>query len=693
VENRTCRLPETGSPGALAVTEAFPALDFTAPLWVGHAGDGTRRLFVAEQGGFIRSFDARQNAADATDVFLRVDTRANGELGLLGLAFHPDHAENGLFYVFSSRENPTRSRLSEFRRIPGDPPAADPASERILLEFEKPFGNHNGGDLHFGPDGFLYVSVGDGGSAGDPQNHAQRPETLLGSILRIDVDRRDPGLPYAVPPDNPFAGCTPDCGPLGAARPEVWAYGLRNPWRMSFDAATGRLWAGDVGQGAWEEVDLIRRGQNYGWRVLEGTHCYEAPDCDATGKTPPVYEYPRAEGQSIIGGRVYRGGDFPELWGAYIFGDNRSGRIWSLREADGVAREVTLLADTDLSITSFGVDPDDTLYLTAYTQRRSLWRLARPDAMPAPGALPARLSDTGCFEDVSTHALAPGVVPYDVQSPLYSDGASKRRAFALPEGGRFTDRAGQSWDAPVGTVVLKTFEFPTADGGVQRVETRLLARGAEGWQGYSYRWTADQTDAELLPGAAEALLDTPEGPLVWTFPSRAQCDACHTAAAGGLIGVTTEQLNRPADRPGGRPAQLTALAGAGYVDLPAPADALPRLADPADPAFAPEARATAWLAANCAHCHRPGANGNTRLDLRAEIPLPDRNLCDAPPLQGDLGLPGASLLSPGDPDASLLLTRLSTRGPGGMPPLATRRVDPLGEAVVRAYVEGLDACD
>ncbi|MCK6574576.1 PQQ-dependent sugar dehydrogenase [Myxococcota bacterium] len=512
VENRTCRIPDAGPAGPLTVSEAFPALDFTAPLWIGHAGTGERRLFVAEQGGLIRSFEPREDA-DATDVFLRVDTRANGELGLLGLAFHPNHAENGLFYVFSSRENPTRSRISEFRRIPGDPPVADPDSERVLLEFEKPFGNHNGGDLHFGPDGYLYVAVGDGGSAGDPQNHAQRPETLLGSILRIDVDRRDPGLEYAVPADNPFAGCTPDCGALGPARPEVWAYGLRNPWRMSFDPPTGRLFAGDVGQGAWEEVDLIRGGENYGWRRLEGNDCYEAADCDPTGTTLPVHAYPRAEGQSIIGGRVYRGGAFPELWGAYIFGDNRSGRLWALREVDGRAENVTLLADTDLQLTSFGVDTDETLYLTAYNARRSLFRLARPADAPPVAPLPQRLSETGCFADVAAHAPAPGVVPYAVTSALYSDGALEYRAFALPEGGRFVFRDGQSWDAPNGSVVLKTFAFATPEGGERRVETRVMARGADGWQGYSYRWRADQSDADLLPGAEDALVEGPDSPI------------------------------------------------------------------------------------------------------------------------------------------------------------------------------------
>jgi uncharacterized repeat protein (TIGR03806 family) len=695
IENRTCRFPPAPPAGPLTVAEAFPALDFTAPVWLGHAGTGERRLFVAQQGGLILSFEPHEDA-DAADVFLRVETRANGELGLLGLAFHPNHAENGLFYVFSSRENPTRSRLSEFRRLPGGgPPIADPASERVLLEFEKPFGNHNGGDLHFGPDGYLYVAIGDGGSAGDPQNHAQRPETLLGSILRIDVDRRDPGLEYAVPADNPFAACSPACGALGAARPEIWAYGLRNPWRMSFDAPTGRLFAGDVGQNAWEEVDLIRRGENYGWRRLEGNHCFEAPDCDPAGTTPPVHEYPRAEGQSIIGGRVYRGGAFPELWGAYVFGDHRSGRLWALREVDGRAQDVTLLADTDLQLTSFGVDTDETLYLTAYTPGRSLWRLARPADAPPAEPLPARLSDTGCFSDAGTHALAPGVIPYGVQSPLFSDGALKRRAFALPEGGQFEYRDGQSWDAPVGTVVLKTFGFPTPEGIERRVETRVMVRWPEGWVGYTYRWRADQSDADLLPGAAEVDVDTPDGPLSWTFPSRAQCDACHTRAAGGLIGLSTAQLNGDFVYPSGRAPQLAALAEAGYVVLPAAPQALDRRVDPTDANAPIAARAEAWLDAQCAHCHRPGANANTALDLRAETPGAARGLCDVTPLQGDLGLAGAPLVAPGDPDGSVLVARLTAPGPGRMPPLGTRRVDPTGEALVRAWIASLGAqgCD
>jgi uncharacterized repeat protein (TIGR03806 family) len=691
VENETCRLPAQPPLGAMRTIEVFPALDFESPLWFGHAGDASGWLYVAEQDGDIYTFEDRDDVA-AASLFLHVNATLNGEMGLLGLAFHPNYAANGLLYAFYSVGNPVRSRLVEFRRSEADPHQADPASERLLLEVPKPFTNHNGGDIHFGPDGMLYVGFGDGGSAGDPRNNAQDPTTFLGSFIRIDVDRREDPRPYGIPPDNPFVACTPNCGALGAVLPETWAYGLRNPWRWSFDRTTGVLWAGDVGQGAWEEIDQIRPGENYGWRLWEGNHCYDAAACDPAGMTMPVHDYPHADGVAVIGGHVYRGSEFPELWGAYVFGDNNNGRIWALREENGVAREVALLADTSMRISSFGVDEDDRLHIVGYNVRHSLWRLERPLDAPPAVDFPQRLSQTGCFTDTATHTYAPGVVPYGVNSPLWSDGAGKPRAFALPPGERFAYREGMSWEAPVGTVTLKTFTLPDANGAERRVETRLLTRQADGWQGFSYRWNEGQDDAELLPEGRTEAFETPDGLRMWSYPSRAQCDTCHTAAAGNLLGLTTAQLNGDFDYPGGAANQLAALHDAGYVDLPAHPEALPRLARPDDPAAPLEDRARAWLAANCSHCHRPGANGNTRFDARPETPFGQTALCDAVPLQGDLGIADARLLAPGAPERSVLHARMASLGVERMPPLATTVVDPLGEDVLRRWITEMAAC-
>lgn len=352
------------------VVRAFPNLSFERPVDLQNAGDGTNRLFVLEQAGRILVFPNDPGAVSAS-VLLDIRDRVNdggNEEGLLGLAFHPEYETNGYFYVYYSVSDPRRSRLARFSVSSGNANAADPASEAVLLEVDQPYSNHNGGQISFGPDGFLYVALGDGGSGGDPQENGQNRSTLLGKILRIDVDR----APYGIPSDNPFAGNTQ------GYREEIFAYGLRNPWRFSFDRPTGRLWAGDVGQNEYEEIDIIEAGKNYGWNIMEGNHCYNADVCETGGLTLPVWEYPHSEGQSVTGGFVYRGAALPELSGRYIYADFVSGKIWALRY-DGQTPPVNdLLIDTGLNISSFGVDEAGELYLCAFDKR--IYKLAEVKA-------------------------------------------------------------------------------------------------------------------------------------------------------------------------------------------------------------------------------------------------------------------------------------------------------------------------
>jgi uncharacterized repeat protein (TIGR03806 family) len=678
VWNRTCRLPEPAPPGDLAVEPAWPALHFQRPVWFGAAPDGSARRFVVEQDGRIRVFDDRPDV-DRADVFLSLDvSRAGNEEGLLGLAFHPNYAENGRFFVYYSAAGPRRSILAEYRRDPADPRVARPDTAKILLEIPEPYANHNGGNLVFGPDGYLYVGLGDGGSAGDPQHHAQDTGSLLGKMLRLDVDASDPvcGTPYGIPATNPFAAGR--CSPGAGGRAEVWAWGLRNPWRFSFDRSTGELWAGDVGQDTVEEVDVIRGGRNYGWREVEGDRCY-VDGCDPSRYEAPVYAYPHSQGRSITGGVVYRGTAFPELWGAYLFADYDSQRVWALRRRAGAAPDVTLLTDADLHLVSIDEDPSGEPVLVTFGAQ-SLVRLARRDAAPA-APIPRKLSETGCFADLARLTPAPGVVPYDVAAPLWSDGAGKRRLVALPPGTKMTYRADGSWDFPPGTVLVKTFELDGAP-----VETRLLRRGTDDWRGFTYRWRG--ADADLLDDGLTATT----GAHTWEFPARAQCDQCHTVAGGGALGPTTRQLNHEVDYGGVRANQLQALADAGYVDLPAPAATLPRAPAPDDESAPVADRARALLDANCAMCHRPGGPADAQIDLRAETPLAAMGVCDVPPAQGDLNIAGARLVAPGAPDRSVLLQRMLRRGTGQMPPLATHVVDERGAALVKAWIQELNAC-
>ena len=342
--------------GQITLQNAFPNLSFNSPVFLTHSDDNTNRIFVVEQAGRIKVFPNSQSASTAKE-FLNITDRvvSGGEMGLLGLAFHPDYQNNGYFYVNYIADNPLRTVISRFQ-VTNNPDSADKNSEFPILDFEQPFGNHNGGWIGFGPnDVYLYIATGDGGSAGDPQNNAQRVNTLLGKILRIDVDG---GTPYAIPATNPFFDST------GTVQREIYAWGLRNPWRCSFDPITGWLWAGDVGQDDWEEIDIIENGKNYGWRCYEGNHTFNTSGCNYPEYIDPIWEYPHGSECSISGGYVYRGVNVPELTGKYIYGDYCSRKIWSL-EYDGINPPTNqLLVTAPGLLTSFGVDENSEIYIT-----------------------------------------------------------------------------------------------------------------------------------------------------------------------------------------------------------------------------------------------------------------------------------------------------------------------------------------
>lgn len=334
----------------------------TSPTGLSHPGDQSNRLFVVEQRGTVRIL---KNGTLSEKLFLDLQDRvtAGGEKGLLGLAFHPKFSENRRFFLnYTAPAGPTglQTVISEFK-VGADSDAADPATERILLTLPQPFPNHNGGQLAFGPDGYLYIGLGDGGSGNDPQGNGQSLAVLLGKMLRINVDAAGEGKAYAIPPDNPFVGNK-------EAAPEIWAYGLRNPWRFSFDGATGFLFAGDVGQNAREEIDLIQKGKNYGWNIMEGTICTPGvnPNCDQSGLIPPLIDYPRSEGTTVIGGYVYRGKAIPELTGVYFYADFGNGKIWGFRYDGKSVADRRLIFETGRHISSFGEDDQNELYVVDY---------------------------------------------------------------------------------------------------------------------------------------------------------------------------------------------------------------------------------------------------------------------------------------------------------------------------------------
>ncbi|MBD3229541.1 MAG: glucose sorbosone dehydrogenase [Candidatus Lokiarchaeota archaeon] len=336
-------------------SKAFPALQFNSPTGIYTSPDSTNRLFVLEQIGIIKVFN-NSELANKSSIFLDLSSKvySGGELGLLGLTFHPNFTENGYFYVYYTTTGP-KSVISRFSINNSDINKGNITSEQIILEIAQPYPNHNGGQIAFGPeDGYLYIALEDGGNSGDPDGNAQNKSSLLGSILRIDIDS---GSPYAIPNDNPFYGNSEGW------REEVWAYGLRNPWRFSFDEQTSMLWAGDVGQNSWEEINIIEKGKNYGWNIMEGEHCYLSDNCNTTGLQNPIFEYNHQFGNSITGGFIYRGTLLdPILTGKYIYGDYGQGKIWALEYESGSVKSNSLIIYTALAISSFGIDKQNELY-------------------------------------------------------------------------------------------------------------------------------------------------------------------------------------------------------------------------------------------------------------------------------------------------------------------------------------------
>ncbi|WP_266365169.1 PQQ-dependent sugar dehydrogenase [Tellurirhabdus rosea] len=350
--------PAADSPTAVQLVNAFPNLTFEQPVEFTHAGDGTNRVFVVEQAGRIRSF-TNDPAAKSAGVYLDIRDRveAGGEMGLLGLAFHPNFRQNGYFFVNYTKNNPRETVISRFKASSASADKVDPGSEVVLLKFRQPYSNHNGGKVAFGPDGMLYIATGDGGSANDPQNNGQNRATYLGKILRIDVNKTDKGN-YGIPADNPFVNQSDALG-------EIYAYGLRNPWRFSFDPQTGQLWTGDVGQNELEEIDIVTKGGNYGWRIMEARNCFNPKaDCDRQKLIEPIHQYRHgSDGNSVTGGVVYRGKGVSDLQGKYIFGDFGSGKVWALSHNGKQSTGNQLLTSSGGNISAFGEDANRELYV------------------------------------------------------------------------------------------------------------------------------------------------------------------------------------------------------------------------------------------------------------------------------------------------------------------------------------------
>ena len=692
--NATCIAWPRPSAGSDISLSRFTNLSFTLPVALLQPPNDSSRWFVVQQNGIVRQFSGTNPSSASTFIDISAQSSEVGsgsEAGLLGMAFHPNYPADNRVFLAYTHGIPIVLRVSSFSSSDGGA-TLNPASEAVLLTIDKPFDNHNGGNIGFGPDGYLYIGVGDGGGGGDrhgDRGNGQRLTTMLGKMLRIDVNG---AAPYAIPPTNPYAGnaLCPAAGRASGECPEIYAYGFRNPWRWSFDRENGDLWAGDVGQAELEEIDLVTLGGNYGWRCREGDHDFNTsgtPGCSTATLIDPVTQYDHTLGVAVTGGYVYRGSQNTGLLGRYLFGDFGSGRIWAwIAENAAQPRQPTQLLDTNFAISSFGQGNDGELYVVDYggtLQRINFGTVVGTNTAPR------QLSATGCVSSADPKLPAAGLIPYAINASFWSDGADKDRWIALPDGQNIAIGTDGDWSFPNGTVLMKNFRV-----GTRLVETRLFMRHPDGvWGGFSYEWNAEQTQATLLEGGGVRDLG---GGRSWIFPSEGQCLDCHTQAAGRSLGLETAQLNRSLtySQTNRSANELTTLSHIGVL-TPAIADPAtqPALPDPFGTTGTLAERARAYLHTNCSQCHRPGSTAPTNLDFRFTTSLIATNACNAVPQAGDVGLgSNARVIAPGSSANSVLVARMNRRDTAAMPPFASTSVDANGVSLISQWIDSLSSC-
>lgn len=701
-DNQTCIAPDTlaAQPTNIALEPAYPDLQpLGSVLALLQPPNDSTVWYAVTQDGIVKRFDNTISVTQATN-YIDITDRVNsgGELGLLGMAFHPQYATNGEIYLSYTANNPLRSVISRFVDDSGS------WIEEIILEVGQPYSNHNGGNIAFGPDGYLYIGLGDGGSGGDPLGHGQNTTSLLGSMLRIDVDG---ATPYAIPADNPFVGnalCNDHTVDFNTNNcPEIYAWGLRNPWRWSFDRNTGDIWLGDVGQNAIEEIDIININANYGWNTMEGDQCYNAASCDQTGLTLPVAVYSHANNnRSVVGGYVYRGSDpllSVILNDTYLFADTYSTRIWGT-SPNNTGYQTQELLNSDLQVVySFAEANDGELYVLdpAFGVNEpgvNIYKVVPGDVTPGDPQPATLLSETGCVESTNPTQPAAGLIPYELISPLWSDGASKQRFMALPNNATIDIDTQGDFHFPIGTVLVKNFFLND-----RIVETRLLMHHINGWQGYSYEWLYDidgnPLDAQLLTTS----LSKPIEGQNWYYPAQGECLDCHTNGSNIALGPELQQLNKDFTYTStGRSAnQIDTLESIGlFSSALSTVQRNLRLYALDDESVSYELRAKSYLHSNCANCHQPDEVNTTTINLRYETPLPDMNVCGAVPLRGDMGLINPYIIDPNgtlvDPN-SVLIARMESIDSGlRMPPLASELLDPLAIDVLKRWQEELMDC-
>ncbi|HBE70583.1 MAG TPA: hypothetical protein DDW52_20755 [Planctomycetaceae bacterium] len=677
------RIAGTPEPPKPYTTEpAYANLKFREPVELLPLG-ASGRMMLLEVGGKLFTFEDRPDVEQA-DLMFDVSAGHDDFHRAFAVAPHPEFErtrEIFVCYALGPTARPDGTRLSRFKLTADNPPALLPESEKILLTWAS--GGHNGCAIRFDAQGYLYFSAGDGARPYPPDEYdvGQKLSDLRSTICRIDINNRDPGLAYAIPVDNPFVG-TPN------ARPEIWAFGFRNPWRFSIDHTSGALMCGDVGWELWELVHRVERGGNYGWSTFEGPQPIRSDLPVGPGKIiPPVVAYPHTEGLSITGGYHCRSSSLPELDGAYIYGDYVTGLVWGLRMKDGQAAWNEVLAETGLRIITFTPAPGGDFLVVSFDG--SIHRLV-PNRQSEATDFPTVLSRTGLFSDTVSLKPERGVYRYEPIRRAYAGATNSEFHIAVPGSETIeVNRQQRQWKYPAGTVVCKTISDAASNN--KRIETQILHFDGVSWQPYSYRWNLEQTDATLV--AKEGQSTDVEG-RSYRIHSRSECRACHSNQAGGAISFSLANLDLS---PGGQFDQLVDL---NIVSRRPPANWNIKSMQPTDDQRllagnlnygVLEQHARSYLAANCAHCHCRGGGGTVALDLYYQNNSKDIFAIDFPATQGQFGIDDARVIKPGEPESSVLMYRLSTAGVGHMPKLWQRDNDLEGLELVRRWIKGMSS--
>ena len=693
----TSRITGSPEPPLPYVTErVFPELKFNQCLDITSA-PGSDRLFVVEQSGKIFSIPNTSDVAEA-DLVVDFANEIPDLKQVYSLAFHPNFTENRFCYVcyIKAPDLADGTHVARFLMTETDPPTIDVASETTLVTWRS--GGHNGCCLKFGPDGFLYISTGDAGPANppDPLKTGQDISDLPSSILRIDVDQTDDGLNYHIPDDNPFVG-------REGSRGEVWAYGLRNPWRMSFDQKTGDLWVGDVGWELWEMLYRVERGGNYGWAVMEG-RASTNPEWPRgpTPVLPPTIDHRHSESSSITEGLTYYGTRLKELHGTHIYSDYDTGKFWGFRYENGQVVDHRELADTTHRVVGFGEQHDGEFLLLDHTAG-TIHRLLPNPRQSETSTFPRKLSDSGLYASIIEQLPAPGVIPYSINAEPWADHAVAERFVAVPNelSIETTDTA---WSFPKDSVLVKTLSLDLHDGDPstrRRVETQILHFDGTEWMPYTYRWNEEQSDAMLVSAiGAEQTFEIVDGNATdgkrlqtWRFSGRAECQRCHNKWSGPPLAFNTPQLNRAHNYGGVTAHQLDTFAHIQMIAKPVPTESRPQLANPRDDSAEVDGRARAYLHVNCAHCHRMHAGGAVLSHMHYDLALDKTNMVAARPSQGTFGIHAAQVIAPGDPIRSVLLYRMAKLGGGRMPHIGSTEVDRAGVELMYDWLQQLPKAD